>query len=85
MLGTTRSKREAKLCRLCGEHPALYRVRGRIRYAPDHDLCARCWRSLRDSQLSGGVPAKRLSLVPRPMRPRGIVFWTGLKTGTGGE
>lgn len=51
-----RSKREEKLCSRCGERPALFYVKGkmkrkcksRVRYDPNHDLCQRCFCSERD-------------------------------------
>jgi hypothetical protein len=49
----------AMTCRSCGKRPALF-IRRQKRYGKpaaiiiksdsDHDLCPRCWRSMRDQQ-----------------------------------
>lgn len=45
--------REKKICQSCYQRPAKFVLRGRdgnLRWGfrVDHDLCPRCWRSLRD-------------------------------------
>ena len=47
---TTRHAKAKRLCRTCGEHHAIFFVHGdhHPHCDPDHDLCPRCFRSVRD-------------------------------------
>lgn len=37
-----------RLCRHCARHDAKFTFRGRVKRDRDHDICHRCYRSLRD-------------------------------------
>ena len=53
------------LCSLCHVNRALFRIHGHWRRDRDHDLCPRCFRSLRDrlqAQLLAGRVASTESL-----------------------
>jgi hypothetical protein len=39
-------------CVLCKQHDAKFTFRGRVKRDRQHDLCHRCYRSLRDSNLA---------------------------------
>lgn len=39
-----------RLCKRCGERPAKYRYKDRVKSRADHDLCFECFRSVSDSQ-----------------------------------
>jgi hypothetical protein len=47
-----------RLCALCKQHDAKFTFRGRVKRDKEHDVCHRCYRSLRDRiaawQLSDG-------------------------------
>ena len=47
-----------RLCTLCKQHDAKFTFRGRVKRDKEHDVCHRCYRSLRDRnsarQLSTG-------------------------------
>ena len=43
------SKNSKKLCIACRAHRSLFRFRGVVKRDNDHNLCFRCFRSLRDS------------------------------------
>jgi hypothetical protein len=40
---------QQRVCRGCYQHRALFRFRGVVRADCDHELCFRCYRSLRDA------------------------------------
>ena len=42
------SKISKKACRICYQHRALFRYRGCVKWDREHDLCMRCYRSIRD-------------------------------------
>lgn len=42
------SKLSRKACRICYQHRALFRYRGRVHWDRQHDLCFACFRSVRD-------------------------------------
>jgi hypothetical protein len=49
-------KHDPKLCRRCQLRRALFRVRrGRVKHDPDHDLCFRCFRSVKDAAYHGDL------------------------------
>jgi hypothetical protein len=50
-----------RLCALCKRHASKFTFRGRVRRDKQHDVCHRCYRSLRDKNA-----ARQLSGVARP-------------------
>lgn len=40
--------RARPICQSCHRRPALARSRGGVRVMKHHDVCVRCWRSMRD-------------------------------------
>lgn len=80
--------RMAEMCKQCGQRPALavWRQNGRTRVSAfaDHDLCDRCWRSLRDSVRSDQLKPKRLephqAQALRVLERRGVVSFRGSAT-----
>lgn len=56
------SKLLKKTCRICHQHRARFRYRGCVKWDHDHDLCMRCFRSIRDRN-------RALDLVPEHSVP----------------
>jgi hypothetical protein len=44
-----------KLCTLCQRHHAKFTFRGRVKRDKDHDVCHRCYRSLRDKNRARSI------------------------------
>lgn len=53
------NKLSKKTCRICHQHRARFRYRGCVKWDHDHDLCMRCFHSIRDRN-------RALDLVPGP-------------------
>ena len=56
-----------RLCKLCEQHTAKFAFRGRVKRDGQHDICKRCFESLRDQ-----MAAKELSVaenLPRSVSP----------------
>jgi hypothetical protein len=43
-------RRKDHRCRGCHVHPAKYMRNGRVKWNRQHDLCFRCYRSIRDQR-----------------------------------
>ena len=55
-----RRHRKNRDCRNCHQHRARFLIDGKARWDPEHDLCPRCHRSLKDQQNAKRVkPAAR--------------------------
>lgn len=62
-----------RLCALCKQHDAKFTFRGRVKRDKGHDVCHRCYRSLRDKNEARRVSA-RLPRQPATFETSGISF-----------
>jgi hypothetical protein len=47
-----------RLCALCKQHHAKFTFRGRVKRDKEHDVCHRCYRSLRDRNAARQLSAR---------------------------
>lgn len=59
-----------QLCKLCSRHSAKFTFRGRVKRDRQHDVCHRCYKTLRDRNSARMLPAatnwSRLSFETSP-------------------
>lgn len=59
-----------RLCKLCGRRPAKFTFRGRVKRDRQHDICHRCYKTLRDRNAARMLPTAanwlRLSFETSP-------------------
>jgi hypothetical protein len=58
----------SRLCVLCKQHDAKFTFRGRVQRDRQHEICHRCYRSLRDRNAA--------MQLPRVSHPRSVSFET---------
>lgn len=48
MASRQRMSRRVRICKRCGEHPAKYSFRGKVKADDQHELCFQCFRAIQN-------------------------------------